>query len=115
MTDQNGTTHDYTYDGVGRLLSDTVDTTVAGIDYAYKVCGRLLSVTSENSSGTVLNEVYYQYDSNGNLDAEYEDDTGPIDPANLSGVPYVGYGYDDSVTSEGGITVSTTGYRPDDA
>ena len=45
MTDQNGTTHDYTYDGVGRLLSDTVDSTVAGIDYAYKVCGRLLSVT----------------------------------------------------------------------
>ena len=34
MTDQNGTTHDYTYDGVGRLLSDTVDGTVAGIDYA---------------------------------------------------------------------------------
>ena len=55
------------------ISASGVDATVASIDYAYKVCGRLLSVSSENSSGTVLNEDYYQYDSNGNLDAEYED------------------------------------------
>ena len=56
MTDQNGTTHDYTYDGVGRLLTDTIASFRASLDsdaqyvnsiqYAYKVCGRLLSVTS---------------------------------------------------------------------
>ena len=122
MEDQNQTTHTYAYDGVGRLLSDSVtvpagnpadiDMTVASIDYAYKVCGRLLSVSSENSSGTVLNEDYYQYDSNGNLDAEYQDNSGAVDPSNLSAVPYVGYGYDDSTTTEDGMTVSTTDFRP---
>ena len=122
MEDQNGTTHVYAYDGVGHLLSDTatvapgnpgnIDTAVASIDYAYKVCGRLLSVSSENSGGTVLNEDYYQYDSNGNLEAEYQDASGAINPSDLSGIPYVGYGYDDSTTTEEGLTVSTTGFRP---
>ena len=82
MTDQNGTTHEYAYDGEGHLLSDTatvawgnphnIDTAVASIDYAYKVCGRLASVSSEDASGNVLNEILYQYDSNGNLVDEYQ-------------------------------------------
>ena len=71
---------------------------MASIDYAYKVCGRLLSVSSENSSGTVLNEDYYQYDSNGNLEAEYQEHERRGEPR-IRERPYVGYGYDDSTTT----------------
>ena len=109
MEDQNQTTHTYTYDGVGHLLSDSVtvpagdpaniDTTVASLDYAYKVCGRLQSVSSENAAGTVLNQVEYGYDSNGNLAEEYEENNGAV---NTNTSLYVGYGYDDA----------TTAYRP---
>ena len=84
MEDQNQTTHDYAYDGVGRLLSDTVVSFGAivnpnaqyinSIQYAYKVCGKLLSVSSyhdfsasEPSEGSIANQVSYQYDTNGNL------------------------------------------------
>jgi RHS repeat-associated protein len=109
MEDQNQTTHTYTYDGVGHLLSDSVtvpagdpaniDTTVASLDYAYKVCGRLQSVSSENAAGTVLNQVEYGYDSNGNLAEEYEENNGAV---NTNSSLYVGYGYGDA----------TTAYRP---
>ena len=109
MTDQNGTTHTYSYDGVGRLLSDSVtvpsgnpadiDTTVASIDYGYKVCGKLLTVSSEDSSGHVLNQVEYHYDSNGNADKEYQEHDGAV---NTSTSLYVGYGYD----------MAANGYRP---
>jgi RHS repeat-associated protein len=120
MEDQNQTTHQYAYDGVGHLLSDSissfgagVDTTVASIDYAYKVCGKLLSVSSEDSSGDVLNEVYYQYDSNGNLVAEYQEQNGAVNTADLSATLSVGYGYDDTTTTTAsGLVVSDTGYRP---
>ena len=128
MEDQNQTTHDYSFDGVGRLLSDTatvptgnpanIDTTVASIDYAYKVCGKLLTVSSEDSTGTVLNQVKFQYDSNGNLVKEFQehgaDGNGQVTPASL----YVGYGYDDSTSTVGdpalggSVTVADTAYRP---
>jgi RHS repeat-associated protein len=122
MVDQHLTTHTYTRNGLGALLTDSISVpsgnpaginlSVISIDYAYKVCGRLLSVSSEDASHDVLNEIYYQYDTNGLLDKEYEDANGAIDPAALSGVTYVGYGYDDSTTETGGVYYSDTGFRP---
>jgi RHS repeat-associated protein len=127
MVDQAGTTHRYYYNGVGSLLADSivkfganVDEAVQSIRYQYKVCGRLLSVSNYASpydpnnptSGTVLNEVYYQYDTNGKVDKEYEEANGPINASDLSGVTYVGYGYDDSTTTADGVTTSNTGFRP---
>ncbi len=126
MTDQNGTTHDYTYDGVGRLLTDTIASFCASLDsdaqyvnsiqYAYKVCGRLLSVTSYNdyspnhpTEASVVNQVLYQYDTNGNLDAEYQAHGGPVDTATSL---YVGYGCDDSTAVVNGVTTADTGWRP---
>ena len=116
MTDQNQTTHDYAFDGVGRLLSDSISsfganiaTAVDSIDYAYKVCGKLLTVSSEDASGNVLNQVKYVYDSNGNLEDEYQNHSGAVDTSTSL---YVGYGYDNSTTAAGGQTVSVTGYRP---
>ena len=119
MEDQNQTTHTYTHNGLGALLSDNVtvpagnpaniDLAVASIDYAYKVCGRLLSVSSEDSSGDVLNQVYYQYASNGLVDAEYQEHGGAVNTADSL---YVGYGYDESTTTVSGVTMSNTDYRP---
>ena len=44
----------------------------------------------------MLNQVEYQYDSNGNLDKEYQEHDGAV---NTSTSIYVGYGYDDSTTT----------------
>ncbi|MGP0026218.1 MAG: RHS repeat-associated core domain-containing protein, partial [Streptosporangiaceae bacterium] len=64
---------------------------------------------STPTSGTALNQVLYQYDSNGNLDAEYQEHGGLV---NTASSVYVGYGYDDSTAVVGGVTTSVTGYRP---
>ena len=119
MEDQNQTIHDYARDGVGRLLSDTIvhfgagvydgAGAVASIDYAYKVCGKLLTVSSEDASHNVLNQVQYQYDTNGNPVDEYQEHNGTV---STSSSLYVGYGYDDSTSVVNGVTVATTGYRP---
>ena len=85
--------------------------------YRYKVCGRLLSASSyatpfdpaNPTSGTPLNQVLFQYDSNGLLDAEYQEHGGAVNTATSV---YVGYGYDDSTAVVGGVTTSVTGFRP---
>ena len=107
------------YDGVGHLLTDSVtvpegnpaniNLAVTSIHDAYKICGRLLSVSSEDASGNVVNELYFQYDTNGNLDAEYEEANGAV---NTSTSLYVGYGYDESTSTVDDTTVSDTDFRP---
>jgi len=119
MVDQSQTTHDYSYDGAGRLLSESatvasgnpsnLDATVASLAYQYKVCGKLLSVTSKNSSGIALNQVLYHYDSNGLLDKEYQQHDGAVNTATSL---YTAYGYDTSTAVVNGVTTSVTGYRP---
>ena len=103
-TDANFTTHTLTYNGLGAELTDTVtvpdgnpaniDLTVTEIAMAYKACGRLQYVASLNSSGDVVNQLYFVYDTNGNLDDEYEEyNNQAVDTATSE---YVAYGYDDS-------------------
>ena len=90
---------------------------VTEIAFGYKVCGRLQTVDSEDADGNVLNELYFQYDTNGDLDAEYESYNGAVNTSDLSASVYVGYGYDNS-TSEiddpalGDVTVADAGFRP---
>jgi RHS repeat-associated protein len=127
MTDQNETTHTYTYDGDGRLLADSVsvptdnpaniDMTVQSIRYAYQACGRLDTVTSydspydpsEPTSGDIVNQVKYAYDTYGNMIGEYQQQGSAVD---MSTSLYVGYGYDTSTTTTDGITTSNTDSRP---
>ena len=102
-TDANDTTHALTYNGLGSELTDTVtvpdgnpadiDLTVTEIAMAYKACGRLQYVTSLNASGGIVNQLYFVYDTNGLLDAEYEEYGGAVDTATSE---YIAYGYDDS-------------------
>ena len=64
MTDRNGTTHQYTYDVLDRLTSDTVTTlgsgvdgTIQGIGYAYDSQGNQYLVTNYNGEGAIVNQV----------------------------------------------------------
>ncbi len=71
-TDQRGTTHAYSYDTAGRLVTDAVtacggdtDTTIQGIKFTYDGLGRRTGVTSYTNSactGTPANDVAWAYD-----------------------------------------------------
>ena len=131
MTDQNQTTHTYSYTGLGSLASDDVtvpegnpaniDLSVNAIDYAYKACGRLQYVTSYGPDSedppeeVIKNQLYFDYDSNGNLDAEYQSHDGAVDTSTSE---YVAYGYDNTVTDSydpalsAYVYVAVAGFRP---
>jgi YD repeat-containing protein len=124
-TDANGTTHTFTYNGLGRESTDTVtvpdgnpaniDLTVTELAFGYKACGRLQYVTSENAEGDIVNQLFFAYDTNGNLDDEYEEYGGAVDTSTSM---YVAYGYDDSTgTGYDGalgtsVTIAMAGFRP---
>ena len=91
MTDQNGTTHDYAHDNLGREISDTVthfgnssvSQSVDEITYGYDVQGNLSTVTSYSESGddpagTVVNEDYMTYNDTGLLANDYQNPSGGI-------------------------------------
>lgn len=101
--DQNGTVHTYTYDNLGRVLSDAItqfgdaiDTTVTRIATAYTPDGKTASITSFDANGTVVNQVSYEYNSCGQIAKEYENPTGSTSSASKS----VSYTYD--TTSDNG-------------
>ena len=91
-----------------------IDLTVTEIAIAYKACGRLQYVTSLNASGDV-NQLDFVYDTNGNLEDEYEEYGGAVDTATSE---YVAFGYDDSTgTGYDGalgtsVTIAAAGSRP---
>ena len=75
-TDQNGTTHNYSYDNLGRETADSVtafgtniNQSVKAIDYGYNVRGELSTVASYDatSGGNVVNEDYLTYNDAGLL------------------------------------------------
>ena len=105
--DQNGTVHTYEYDNLGRLLHDRITTLGTGVDgavrritTAYDVVGNVKSVTSYDNatmgSGTVVNQVLYEYDANGLLAKDFSNPSGTVVVATA---PYIGYTYD--VTKSG--------------
>lgn len=72
LTDQNGTIHEYTRDGVGRVTLDhvatvgssggySVDGTIRGIGVVFDNAGRMAEVKSLDSSNTVQNHVVFEY------------------------------------------------------
>ncbi len=77
--DQNGTVHAYQFDALGRLLHDQVTTLGTNIDGAvrrtsttYEVRGMVESITQYDNatvgSGSVVNEVVYEYNDLGMLE-----------------------------------------------
>ena len=98
LKDQNGTVHDYTYDNLGRQVSDAattlgtnIDGAVRRIEDSYNVRGQVESVTSYDaaSGGNVVNQVDYTYNDAGLLSREYEEHDGAVDQNTL----YVQYDY----------------------
>lgn len=87
--DRNLTVHDYSYDVLGRLLSDAallasgsaVNTAILRLEYNYDSAGRPFQFTSYSavSSGTVVNQVQREYNAFGQLAIEYQEDAGAID------------------------------------
>jgi RHS repeat-associated protein len=97
-TDRNGSVHTYSYDVLGRLLSDAVPTLGGGLDndvlriqYGYNTQGLLEKISSYNasSSGTIVNEIKREYNGLGQLITEYQDHSGSVDGSE----PAVHYAY----------------------
>jgi RHS repeat-associated protein len=103
-TDQNGTTHSYSYDPLGRLTLDWVTSLGAGVDgsvmalgYSYNRQGLPFQQTSYYTnpaydSGATVNQDQDQYNGFGQLTAEYQSVSGLVD-ASPSGTPELQYGY----------------------
>lgn len=98
-TDRNGTTHTYTYDVLGRQISDAITTPGSGIDQsvlrietAYDIGGRPVVLTSYDAAigGNVANQVLRTYNSFGQITAEYQSHDGVV---NISTTPKVQYTY----------------------
>ncbi|WP_237722933.1 RHS repeat domain-containing protein, partial [Singulisphaera acidiphila] len=73
-TDRNGTVHTYTYDVLGRQISDAITTPGSGIDQSvlriettYDVAGRPILLTSYDaaSGGNVVNQIQRVYNGLG--------------------------------------------------
>jgi RHS repeat-associated protein len=104
--DQNGTIHTYEYDDLGRVTHDRVTTVGSGVDdavlrvsTAYDIRGLRESITHYDNatvgSGSVLNELVFEYNDMGQLTKEYQEHEGAKDGSTL----YVQYNYDTTVSS----------------
>lgn len=99
FTDQNGSTHGYNYDVLGRLTADIITTfgggvnnTVKRLGYSFDTAGRPYQQTSYTNTGgtTVLNQVQDAYNGFGQLITEYQEHVGAV---NTSTSKKVQYGY----------------------
>lgn len=98
-TDRNGSTHEYSYDVLGRLTSDAVTTLATGVDgairrieYAYDEQGNAYLATSYDSAtgGSIVNQVLRTFNGLGQLTKEYRSTAGAV---NTSTTPNVQYAY----------------------
>jgi YD repeat-containing protein len=99
-TDRNGTTHDYTYDVLGRQTADAVATLGTGVDgavmrleTAYDSQGNPYLFTSYDaaSGGDIVNQVLRQFNGLGQLTAEYQSHSGAATTGGAT--PVVQYTY----------------------
>jgi hypothetical protein len=97
----------YEFDNLGRLIHDRVTTLGSGVDglvrrisTVYNIVGQIEKITSYDNatvgSGNAVNEVRYEYDTNGLLAKEYQNPSGNVDSSSL----YVGYTYDTAKSGE---------------
>jgi RHS repeat-associated protein len=106
ITDRNGTTHQYSYDVLGRQTSDMVTTLGAGVDgsvmrldTAYDQQGNPYLYTSyADTAGTqVVNQVEDVYNGLDQLIAEYQSHSGPVV---IGTTPDVQYTYNEMANGE---------------
>jgi RHS repeat-associated protein len=101
MTDDNGSVHGYTFDGLGRQTADTVTTLADGVDGAvrrigrnYEVRGMVENVTSYSDAAgtTIANQVQNVYNDFAQLAVQYQEHDGAV---NTGTTPKAQYGYAD--------------------
>jgi RHS repeat-associated protein len=101
MTDQNGTTHDYVRDLLGRETLDSVTTLGSGVDGTVRALGTTfnsqglpaLETSYSNANGTgVVNQDEDVYNGLGQLTGEYQSVSGAV---NTSSTPEVQYAFSD--------------------
>ena len=96
MTDQAGTTHDYFYDRLGRLLTDTVtafgadiDTAVRKLETTYNRKGLVEDALSKGAGGSLINKVRNSaYTLFNQLTTQYQEHSSTFDPGNSLKVQY---------------------------
>lgn len=99
--DQNGSVHEYEFDALGRLVHDRVTTLGSSVDGAvrrvsteYAVLGQVKTLTSYDNptvgTGSVVNQVLFEYDEHRLLVKEYQEHDGVKD----ANTPHTGYSYD---------------------
>jgi RHS repeat-associated protein len=106
FTDQNGTTHTYTRDVLGRETLDSiqvasgnpqnVDQTILSLGYTFDTAGRPYQQTAftDAAGTTVANQVEDIYNGYGQLITQYQDTTGAVPSMpNPSTTPAVQYAY----------------------
>ncbi len=110
FTDRNGTTHKYTYDVLGRLISDfverlgtNVDGSVRQLTTTYTALGLVYQATSLGENGTVVNQVQNTYNGFGQMTAQAQSVSGAI-----TGSPAVQYNYSFSSSGDYSRLTSTT-------
>jgi len=109
MTDQNGTSHQYEYDKLGALLSDSVtsfgagvDDTIGRLEFRYNVRRLQVRASSINAlTNAVENEVKWEYNDFNQIISEWQEHNGAV----TSTSPKVQYLYADGSTN----TLRSTG------
>lgn len=111
--DADGTTHAYDYDKMGNITADRVTVLAAGLDDAvlrigttYDVRGLTAKVTSYDAatSGSVVNEVAFEYDSFQQIAADKQSHAGAVGGS----TPKVTYSYESGGTTNSARRTATT-------
>jgi RHS repeat-associated protein len=115
MTDQNGTTHSYGRDLLGRTTSDSVTVLGSGVDGTvrlhtidYNEQGSVYQMTAYADTGgmTLVNQVQDGYNGLGQLTDEYQADSGAVVTSGPTPTPQTQYAYSDP--SSGSLMTAMT-------
>jgi RHS repeat-associated protein len=97
--DRKNTQHGFTYDLLGRAISDEllvftgVDSTVRKLTYTYDSAGRLEFATSVGANNVILNQILRQYNGFGQITREYTAHDGAVV---LGTTPFVEYAFSEA-------------------
>ena len=108
MEDQNGSTHTYTRDGLGRVTKDAavkgagsdIDDTIDSIEMAYDDLGRVTTITS-NDASTVVNQILFEYTKLWQIENVWQEVDDEVDDDPMTGSPKVSYTYDNDQVADG--------------
>ncbi len=114
-TDRNGSVHTYSYDVLGRVISDAVTTLGSGVDgsvrrieYGYDGQGNVNLLTSYNASsgGSIVNQVQRDVNGLGQITSDWQSHSGAVSGSS----PRVQYAYSEMASGVNHSRPTTTTY-----